>query len=103
MSEILEPLIARAIYETMPVGERGWEDAPALTRDRCFVCARAALAAIEASGWVLTPLEPTKAMILAIRVAGPLLPGQSAVAHRYECALQDYRAMLAARPAMRDG
>lgn len=47
---MLREQIARAIYATLPVGERGWEDAPKYTRDRCLICADAALATIEASG-----------------------------------------------------
>ena len=41
---------ARSIYETMPVGERLWEHAPAFTRARCFICAEAALTALRPGG-----------------------------------------------------
>jgi hypothetical protein len=38
--------VARAIYMLDPIGERGWEDAPASTREDCFACADAAIAAM---------------------------------------------------------
>lgn len=44
-----EDVVAAAIYMTMPVGERSWEDAPLYTRERCLTCARAAIAAHEAA------------------------------------------------------
>jgi hypothetical protein len=44
MNEMVER-VARAIYDTMPVGERGWDDAPAYTATRCREIARAAIAA----------------------------------------------------------
>jgi hypothetical protein len=45
-SEATVERVARAIYETDPIGVRPWEDAPATTREDCFVCARAAIAAM---------------------------------------------------------
>ncbi len=44
VSEATRDRVARAIYNTMPVGVRSWEDAPAYTRDRCFQIADAAIA-----------------------------------------------------------
>ena len=46
MGEMVER-VARAIYETDPVGVRPWEDAPTSNREDCIVCARAAIAAMR--------------------------------------------------------
>ena len=45
--------VAKAIYQTDPVGVRDWEGAPASNREDCLVCARAAIEAMR---------EPTGAM-----------------------------------------
>jgi hypothetical protein len=37
---------AEAIYLTMPSGVREWRDAPTYTRDRCIICAKAAIVAL---------------------------------------------------------
>lgn len=46
MSDMVER-VARAIYETDPVGVRPWADAPTSNREDCLVCARAAIAAMQ--------------------------------------------------------
>jgi hypothetical protein len=52
--------------------------------------AEAALAAIEANGFAVVPVEPTEAMkIAAFEAAGP---------HTEECPLDVWRAMIAAAP-----
>ena len=54
------------------------------------VCVEALLAAIEANGFAVVPVEPTEAMkIAAFEAAGP---------HTEECPLDVWRAMIAAAP-----
>jgi hypothetical protein len=58
MSEMVERM-ARAIYETDPVGVRPWADAPASNREDCLACARAAIEPLY---------EPTAEMWAAVNL-----------------------------------
>lgn len=54
--------VAKAIYETDPVGVRPWEDAPVSNRERCLMCVRVAIAAMR---------EPTEGMVAAGEFGDP--------------------------------
>lgn len=59
MSEEHLERAAKAVYETDPVGERAWEDAPLDTRRRCFVIACAVIEAWDYGGATLLSDFPT--------------------------------------------
>jgi hypothetical protein len=56
-------VMARAAYGRAPVGVRSWDDAPALTRIDIIGGMVAAIAALEASGFAVVPVEPTHHMV----------------------------------------
>ena len=92
--EAMARAIAAKIYEEGEVYwalERG-ADIPALAQDRI---AQAALAALEASGWAVVPVEATAEMVEAAKDARHRLSEGSPPGVVFNHA---YRAMIAARP-----
>jgi hypothetical protein len=66
MTDALVEAVARAIYEVDPHHPRAeWMTEPSTIRDMYRRRYRAALAAIEAAGHRIVPVEPTEAMVRA--------------------------------------
>jgi hypothetical protein len=93
MGRAMVEAAARGMYEsehTKP-NDVPWGDLPEIHRHAFEHQAAAALAAIEASGWVLVPTEPTTAMRSAGAKANHPL-------HSIDITDEVYRVMLSARP-----
>ena len=87
--------MARAMFLDDEQDESSWENANGLAKQIYASNARAAIAAAEAAGWKLVPVEPTEAMMDA-----GLCGWQTAPADAYvgEVVARVYPAMLAAAP-----
>jgi len=97
MSEELIEAIARAMYERDCIGLTKWSLLPSHKRHPWEANARAALAAIEASGHAVVPVTPTQEMEDAIWFQVSCRhPDQGALPK--DATDSVYPAMLAARP-----
>jgi len=96
----MRELIARAMWERYP--DRSWELLHPTVKEQWLGHVDAALVAMEASGWVLVPAEPTEAMLAAGFAAESNCAGDGsvgAVVARWQDEIRaEYLAMLAARP-----